>query len=69
MTPKVNSLETDDYDSKVSSIQFPSASSKKNEDSLSALHEIQSMFREEKIWKSEEEMCEEMAEFRRERLK
>lgn len=67
----LNTLETEDYNSIISYIQFLSDSRKKNKvrKSLNALAEIQDMFAEDKGWSSEEEMLADMAEFRRERMK
>ena len=67
----LNTLETEDYNTAISFIQFLSLSRKKEkeEKSLAALKEIQSMFSDDKTWSSEDEMLKEMAEFRRERLK
>ena len=67
----LSTLETEDYNTAISFIQFLSLSRKKEkeEKSLAALKEIQNIFSDDKTWSSEDEMLKEMAEFRRERLK
>lgn len=67
----LNTLETEDYNTAISFIQFLSLSRKKQkeEKSLAALKEIRNMFSDDKTWSGEDEMLKEMAEFRRERLK
>ncbi len=74
MATKVNemldTLDEEDYKAAISYIQFLSDSRKrkKAKESKAALKEIQSMFTDDKGWSSEEEMLEDMAAFRRERV-
>lgn len=66
----LNDLEEEDYRTAISFIEYlvSSRKKKKAEESKKTLEEIQKMFVEDKGWKSEESMIEDMASFRRERM-
>ncbi|MCC8082119.1 MAG: hypothetical protein LIO80_08965 [Lachnospiraceae bacterium] len=66
----LNELEEEDCTAAISYIEFLSAKrkEKKYKDDQAILKEIQGMFADDKGWKSEEEMLEDMADFRRGRL-
>lgn len=66
----LNDLEEEDYRTAISFIEYlvSSRKKKKAEESKKTLEEIQKMFAEDKGWKSEESMIEDMASFRRERM-
>ena len=63
-------LEQEDYQAAISYIGYLAAMRKKKraEDSLKILSDIQSMFKDDKGWASEQDMLEDMAQFRRERM-
>ena len=60
----------EDYQAAISYIGYLAAMRKKKraEDSLKILSDIQSMFKDDKGWASEQDMLEDMAQFRRERM-
>lgn len=66
----LNDLEEEDYRTAISFIEYlvSSRKRKKTEESKKTLAEIQKMFAEDKGWDSEENMIEDMAAFRRERM-
>jgi len=66
----LDTLNEEDYKAAISFIQFLSASRKeeKKKKNKSTLHEIQGMFANDKGWDSEEDMIEDMARFRKERI-
>ena len=66
----LNGLEEEDYKAAVSFIEYLSESRKKKkaQESKALMAEIQDIFAEDKAWESEENMIEDMAAFRRERM-
>lgn len=66
----LNGLEEEDYKAAVSFIEYLSDSRKKKraQESKALMAEIQDIFAEDKVWESEENMIEDMAAFRRERM-
>ena len=66
----LNGLEEEDYKAAVSFIEYLSDSRKKKkaQESKALMAEIQGVFGEDKGWGSEEDMIEDMAAFRRERM-
>ncbi|MCD8019761.1 MAG: hypothetical protein LUF92_09350 [Clostridiales bacterium] len=66
----LDTLEEDDYKAAVRYIQFLSMTRKqeKARKSVNALREMQSMFADDKGWNTEEDMLEDMASFRRDRM-
>lgn len=66
----LNTLEKEDYQAAVSYIQFLAQRREKerSDNSKSTLHQIQSMFADDKGWATEQGMIEEMAAFRKERM-
>lgn len=65
--PRFAQREVDDFIYFVSA-RVKAAAPKEENKAKSTLHEIQALFADEKGWDSEEEMLEDMAAFRRERL-
>lgn len=67
----LSNLNEEDCTAAISYIEFLSTKrkEKRNKDDQAILREIQGMFAEEKGWDSENEMLEDMAEFRRGRMK
>lgn len=67
----LENLEEEDYNAAIRYIEYLSAVRKKSniDKSKQSLNEIQKIFAEDKGWFSEEEMLEEMANFRRDRMK
>ena len=66
----LNSLEEEDYKAAISFIEYLSVSRKKKraEKNTVILSEIQDMFADDKGWDSEQDMIEDMAKFRKERM-
>ncbi len=67
----LDGLEEDDLKAAVRFIEYLSDSRKKKraQESKALMAEIQGIFAEDKAWESEEEMIEDMAAFRRERMR
>lgn len=67
----LSGLEEDDYKAAVSFIEYLSDSRKKKkaQESKALMDEIQGIFAADKAWESEEDMIEDMAAFRRERMR
>jgi hypothetical protein len=67
----LDNLEEEDYNTAISFIQYLSESRKKKnaEKSKTLLSEIQEIFTDDKGWNTEESMLEDMASFRRERMR
>jgi hypothetical protein len=67
----LDNLEEEDYNTAISFIQYLSESRKKKnaEKSKALLSEIQEIFTDDKGWNTEESMLEDMASFRRERMR
>lgn len=67
----LGTLEEEDLKTVISFIQFLSTERKKErlKNSKSVLHEIQGIFSDNKGWDSEEDMINDMASFRKERIK
>ena len=66
----LENLEKEDYDAAISYIEYLSVTRKKanTEKSKQVLSDIQKMFDDDKGWSSEEEMLEDMASFRKDRM-
>ena len=66
----LNTLDEDDYKAAISFIEYLSISKKKKraEKSRDMLSEIQNIFEDDKGWDSEQDMLDEMAAFRKERM-
>ena len=66
----LNNLDEDDYKAAISFIEYLSISKKKKraEKSRDMLSEIQNIFEDDKGWDSEQDMLDEMAAFRKERM-
>ena len=66
----LNTLDEDDYKAAISFIEYLSISKKKKraEKSRDMLSEIQNIFEDDKGWDSEQDMLDEMAAVRKERM-